>query len=191
GDQIARDILKLLPDRFEEEAGVFIDSIDRTFGGYIRGVLIQSVVYGIGTAIVMRIAGLDYIEVVSIFAGIMMVIPIFGGFLAIIPPFFIAVFGGSLLTIVFVLVALLILQQIVLNVVAPKVMSENVGIHPLLVFLAILLGLKVAGVWGAIFGVPVVGVVNAMAQFFISRGQATKAPIPAAATPRLKTGSHK
>ncbi|MDP2661151.1 MAG: AI-2E family transporter [Dehalococcoidia bacterium] len=191
GERIARDIVKLLPARFKEEAGVFIDSIDRTFGGYIRGVLIQAVVYGIGTAIVMRIAGLGFIEVVSIFAGAMMVIPIFGGLLAIIPPFFIAVFGGSLLTIVFVLVALLILQQVVLNVVAPKVMSENVGIHPLLVFLAILLGLKVAGVWGAIFGVPVAGVVNGMAQFFINRGQATKAPIPAAVTPPLKTGRHK
>ncbi len=185
GERIAQDILRLLPARYREESRFFMDSIDRTFGGYIRGVLIQAAVYGIGTAVVMRIGGLGFIEVVSIFAAAMMVIPVLGGFLAIIPPFFIALLTGSLGTTVFVLVALLVLQQIVLNVVAPRVMSENVGIHPLLVFLAILLGLKVAGVWGAIFGVPVVGVVSSMANYFINRtqgepllGSGSEAPVP-------------
>ncbi|HLB11364.1 MAG TPA: AI-2E family transporter, partial [Dehalococcoidia bacterium] len=70
--------------------------------------------------------------------------------------------------------ALLVLQQIVLNVVAPRVMSQNVGIHPLVVFLAFLLGFKLAGLWGAIFGVPVAGVVNAMVQYFIDRTQAAR-----------------
>lgn len=179
GERIAQDVLRLLPLRYQEEARFFIDSIDRTFGGYVRGVLIQAAIYGAGTAIVMWILGLGFVEVVSIFAGAMMVIPVFGGFLAIMPPFFIALFSGSLVKIIFVLVALLALQQIVLNVVAPKVMSENVGIHPLLVFLAILLGLKAAGIWGAIFGVPVAGVVNAMAHYFIHRSQVAKSLITA------------
>lgn len=174
GERISQDLIRLLPDRFREEARFFVDSIDRTFGGYIRGVLIQAAVYGIGTALVMWIAGLGFVEVVSVFAGIMMVIPFLGGFLAIIPPFFIALFTSSVGTTIFILVALLVLQQIVLNVVTPRVMSENVGIHPLLVFLAILLGLKVAGIWGAIFGIPVGGVLNAMAHYFLSRAQGAK-----------------
>lgn len=177
GERLARDLLRLLPPRYQEEGRFFMESIDRTFGGFIRGVLIQAAVYGTGTALVMWIAGLGFVEVVSVFAGAMMVIPFLGGFLAIIPPFFIALFTGSVGTIVFVLVSLLVLQQIVLNVVAPRVMSENVGIHPLVVFLAVLLGFKVAGIWGTIFGVPVAGVVNAMAQYFINRTQAAR-PLP-------------
>ncbi len=180
GERIAENILKLLPLRFQEEARFLTDSIDRTFGGYIRGVLIQAAVYAIGTAVVMQIARLEYVEVISIFAGIAMIIPFLGGLLAIVPVFLLALFSGSLFNVVFVIVALLVLQQVVLNVIAPKVMSENVGIHPLVVFLAILLGLKVAGVWGAIFGVPVAGVVNAMAQYFINRSQAAKLQLPAA-----------
>ena len=181
GERIALDTLKLLPRRYQDEARFFMDSIDRTFGGYIRGVLIQAAVYAVGTAIVMRIAGLGFIEVISVFAGAMMIIPFLGGFFAIVPPLFLALFSGSLFNIIFVLVALLALQQIVLNVVAPKVMSENVGIHPLLVFLAIFVGLKVAGLWGAIFGVPIAGVVNAMVQYMINRSQASN-QIPTAAT---------
>ena len=189
GERIAHDILKLLPLRYQEEARFFMESIDRTFGGYIRGVLIQAAVYGIGTAIIMRIAGLGFIEVVSIFAGAMMVLPVLGGFLAIIPPFLIALFSGSLFNVIFVLVALLVLQQVVLNIIAPKVMSENVGIHPLLVFLAILLGLKVAGAWGAIFGVPVAGVLSAMAQYFVSRRQSAKPLLTAGEAPPVPTGA--
>lgn len=190
GDRISRDLLRLLPQRYQEEAHVFMRSIDTTFGGYIRGVLTQAVIYAAGTALVMAITGLGFIGVVSTFAGAMMVIPFLGGFLAIIPVFVLAVLSGSVFNVLFVLAGLLALQQVVLNVVAPKVMSDNVGIHPLLVFLAILLGLKLAGIWGAIFGVPVAGVVNAMALYFINRNQAVDPFVTAGAgAPPVPTGS--
>jgi hypothetical protein len=45
-------------------------------------------------------------------------------------------------------------------------MSRTVGLHPLLVFFAVLGGAKIAGVWGAVFGIPIVGVASAMASFY-------------------------
>ena len=54
-----------------------------------------------------------------------------------------------------------ILQQVVTSVIAPKIMSQTVGMHPLLVLFATLIGIKVGGFWGALFGVPVVGVIYA------------------------------
>ena len=54
----------------------------------------------------------------------------------------------------------------IVNVVNPRVMSSAVGVHPLLVFVGILAGAKLAGVWGAVFGVPVVAVIAAMATFY-------------------------
>ena len=53
----------------------------------------------------------------------------------------------------------------------PRVMSEAVGLHPLLVFAALLVSIKVAGFWGAFFGIPVAGVLWAMAVFFFERWQ--------------------
>jgi hypothetical protein len=55
---------------------------------------------------------------------------------------------------------------VVVNVVGPRVMSSAVGVHPLLVFVGILAGAKLAGVWGAVFGVPAVAVIAAMAVFY-------------------------
>ena len=66
----------------------------------------------------------------------------------------------------FLFLALLALQQVIFNVLAPRILSRQVGIHPLLVFFAVLTGARVAGVWGAIFGVPIVAVLVTMISFY-------------------------
>lgn len=163
GERFSRLFIAILPTSWEDEARYLLTAIDKTFGGFMRGLLIQTAVYAIGTGIVMALAGLPFVLVVSLFAGAMMVIPFFGSVVAMIPPIILAALTGDLLLVVLVFVGLLLLQQLVLNVITPKVMSGTVGMHPLLIFLAVLLGTKEAGIWGAIFGVPIVGVIYAMA----------------------------
>jgi len=162
GDRIADEALAVLPGSYQTGVSYLLESIDRTFGGFLRGQLLQAIIYGLGTALVMYFAGLGYVLLASLFAGIVMFIPFFGPFLGLVPPLLVAFFYLPIGGVVLVLAALLILQQVVLNILAPKIMSESVGIHPLLVFFAILGGAKMAGLAGAIFGVPVVGVLNAM-----------------------------
>jgi predicted PurR-regulated permease PerM len=169
GDSLSRQVVRLVPQAYRNEVHYLFESIDRSFGGFLRGQVIQAVIYSFGTALIMLVAGLNYVVLVMTFAGILMIIPFFGPFLALAPPLLIAVFQGSASQVIGVLIALLVLQQIVLNILAPKLMSHALGMHPLLVFMAILVGGKMAGLAGAIFGVPVVGVINAMAIYFIRR----------------------
>ncbi len=168
GPHIAGQLLSLVPAQYQEEAAFFTTSVTRTFGGFIRGQLIQAIICGVGTALVMWPAGLGYVAAVSAFSGLAMIIPFVGPFLALVPPVALAAVQspGALL---WVFLALFVLQQIVTNVIAPKIMSERVGMHPLLVFLAMLIGVKVAGFWGALFGVPIVGVLYAMAVYLYRR----------------------
>jgi predicted PurR-regulated permease PerM len=160
GPRIERQLLDIVPGRYQHEAAFFSASITKTFGGFIRGQLLQSLIYGAGTAVVMWLAGLQFVAAVSSFSGLAMIIPFIGPLIAIVPPIIIAAAQspGSLAG---VLISLIILQQLVTNVIAPKIMSESVGIHPLLVLFAMLVGVKVAGFWGALFGVPVVAVIYA------------------------------
>jgi hypothetical protein len=69
-----------------------------------------------------------------------------------------------------------VIQAVVLNVVAPRVMSSTIGVHPLLVFVGLLGGGKIAGIWGALFGVPVVAVIAAMASFYRATLEQRRAP---------------
>lgn len=174
GGRIIGALLDVVPDRWQDESRFLLNSIDHRFGGFLRGQLVQAVVYGGGTAIVMAIAGLQYTEVASLLAGIAMFIPFFGPILGIIPPTVIALLSVPFPTFILVLLALLVLQQLVLNVLAPKVMADAVGMHPILVFVALLLGIKVAGPLGAVFGVPVLAVINSMAVLFYSRSKSVQ-----------------
>jgi len=64
-----------------------------------------------------------------------------------------------------VLVLTLVLQQIVLNIIGPRLMSNAIGIHPIFVFLALLLGSRIAGFWGVFLAVPVAGVINTFVRY--------------------------
>lgn len=169
GDVIETAVLSFVPDSRRGEVDFFIDSVNRSFGGFLRGTLIQAVVYALGTALVMLVAGLDFVLVASLFAGVVMIIPIFGPFLAIVPPVAIALVSAPVQTVLIVVGGLLILQQITFNVLAPKVMSDSLGMHPLMIFAALLVGARVAGFAGAIFGVPIAAVLWAMFRQAVDR----------------------
>ena len=175
GGRLLRQVVGAVPPHLRSEVQFLLESIERTFGGFIRGQLIQCGIYALGTAIIMYGGGLDYVLVSSLFAGAILVIPFIGPFLAMVPPLVIAALLGSLAKFIVVAVALLVLQQLVINVIAPKLLSETVGLPPLLVILAILLGAKLAGVVGAIFGVPVAAVIYAMLLFLYRRSSLAEA----------------
>ncbi|HET7768919.1 MAG TPA: AI-2E family transporter [Chloroflexota bacterium] len=168
GDKIARLFVALMPVRYREGIANALEQIDRTFGGFVRGQLVQAVVYATGTWVVMQIAGLPYSLVLSIFAGVAMAIPFIGPYLAMGPIIILAVILAPG-TVWWVFILLFILQFIVVNVLAPRIMSQSVGIHPLLVFAAVLIGAQVAGGWGAIFGVPVAAMVFLLLRVFYQR----------------------
>ena len=80
----------MAPSRFRHDIDSGLHQIDRTFGGYVRSLLIQAVVYGVGNAVVMAIAGLPFILVISTFGGIAMMLPVIGPILALAPPILLA-----------------------------------------------------------------------------------------------------
>jgi predicted PurR-regulated permease PerM len=177
GDRFLGELIASIPEQYREDSQRFVISIDRSFGGFLRGTAIQAAILGLGTAAIMGIAGLPYILLASIFAALVMVIPFVGPLLALVLPALIALFSNVATSdLLVLLVALVILQLLVMNIVAPKVMSQNIGIHPLLVFLALLVGIKEAGVAGAIFGVPVAAVIYASAQILLHRWQLIQRP---------------
>jgi predicted PurR-regulated permease PerM len=161
GDRLAAGILRMLPPRWEDEIRLAALSIEKSFGGYIRGQIVFAIIYAIFNAIVMMIFGLDYVVIASIVAGLCMLIPLIGNFLAYVPAVLVCVVSPDKVSNwLWLLIALLIAQSIMMNVVGPRVMSSAIGLHPIYVVAALLVGGQVAGVWGALFGIPVAGAAN-------------------------------
>jgi predicted PurR-regulated permease PerM len=165
GPRIIHGAVGVVPPTIREDLIFFVDSVNRAFAGFLRGQLVQALLYSLGTAAIMWVAGLDLILLTAVVNTGLMMIPFVGPPLALILPFSIAIFEAPTSALV-VMILVTALQAVVVNVVGPRVMSSAVGVHPLLVFVGILAGAKLAGVWGAVFGVPAVAVIAAMAVFY-------------------------
>ena len=87
GDRLSAGMLRLLPPRWEDELRLAALSIERSFGGFIRGQIVFALIYAIFNAVVMVMPPfqLDYVVIASIVAGLCMLIPLMGNFLAYVP----------------------------------------------------------------------------------------------------------
>jgi predicted PurR-regulated permease PerM len=169
GRELAEELEALLPHHYRDNVRVFVASINQNFGGFVRGQLVQSLLAGLATLIVMLVLRLDFALLAAVLAAVLMLIPLLGVILSLIPPVLIAFFVGSLPSAAIAFVLLFLFQQILLNVLMPKIMAQSVGLHPLLVFAALLVGVRVGGLWGAFFGIPIAGVLYAMLIFVNKR----------------------
>ena len=165
GARLADTIILALPLRAQDDTRYLVANIHRAFAGFLRGQVIQSLAGGLGTGIIMSILHVDYALLASVLAGIILLIPFVGPFVAVGLPLSIALLTRPEAAI-YLFVALLTLQQVIFNVLAPRILSQQVGLHPLMVFFAVLTGARLAGVWGAIFGVPIVAVLSTMISFY-------------------------
>ena len=165
GHRMSGGLLRTMPPVLREDAAFFFASVNQAFAGFLRGQLLQALIYALGVAIIMWVFDIDLVALVAVANTLLMMIPFFGPIFAMVLPLTIAFFEqpGSFWAVFLLVMAL---QQIVLNVVAPRVMSSAIGLHPLLVFVGLLCGAKVAGIWGALFGVPIVAVITAMVSFY-------------------------
>ena len=177
-----------LPDGRRAEAELLRESADRSFGGFIRGSLLLGTIYGVATFVILAIFGVPFAVVLAIVSGLTMIIPFFGPIIAMIPVFAVTALAATD-ALVWVFVLTLVLQQIVLNVISPRVMSHNIGIHPIFVFLALLLGARLAGFWGVVLAMPLAGIINTFARYLwaalTSNGDDGGASEPAADTTTL------
>jgi predicted PurR-regulated permease PerM len=166
--RISTRILEILPRTWRADTVRFFTIVNHTFGGFLRAQLIQGFIYGLATAVVMTALGLNYVALASVIASIIVLVPIIGSVLGVIPPLLIAIIDKPD-SILFMLIALAVVQQVLFNMIMPRLMGRIVGLHPLLVFAAILVGATVAGGWGILFGIPIAGVVASVLQFIYGR----------------------
>ena len=167
-DRILSFLFRLVPPAYAEQASLLETSVASSFGGFLRGQAAMGVVFG-GVAAVTSVAlGLDYMPLTSAASGVLMAIPFFGPFVAWLPPVLVAIFTkpDAVLPALF---AMGVGWFIVMNVVQPRLMEQAVGIHPIVVLGSVLIGAKIAGISGAIFGIPIAAVISAFFFHYLGR----------------------
>lgn len=134
---------------------------DKTVGGFIIGKLIDSVIIGLLTFVVMSIIQMPFTPLISVIIGITNIIPFFGPFIGAIPSAFIIFIAEPSMTLWFVLM-ILIIQQLDGNIIGPKILGESTGMSSLAVLISITVAGGLFGMAGMILGVPAGAVICAL-----------------------------
>jgi predicted PurR-regulated permease PerM len=175
---------RLVPRAYKDEARLLETSVARSFGGFLRGQAILGIVYAIVAVAASAIFGLDYLAGTAAAAGILMAIPFFGPFVAWAPPVLVALVTKSDATLGTVIV-MAAGWVVVMNALQPRLMGQALRIHPIVVLGSVLVGGKIAGISGAIFGIPVAAVISAFFFHWIGR-TVESGPVATRAAHRLE-----
>lgn len=126
-------------------------------GGWFKGQLFLALTIGILTYLGLSLLGVKYALVLAIIAGVFEIIPFVGPILAAIPALILAFFQAPVLAL-WVLVLYVLIQELENHILVPKVMERVVGLNPVIVIIAILIGGKLGGILGVMIAVPLAAI---------------------------------
>ena len=154
-------VISLLPKKLKQPVAETIDEIDDKVGSYIQGQMLVSLCIGVMLFIGYNIIGLHYAFSLATIAAFLSIVPYLGPVIAITPAMLVAA-STSWVMVVKMLVVWGIVQFLEGNIVSPNIMGRSMNMHPLTVIFVILIGVNIAGVVGAILGIPVYSILKVL-----------------------------
>lgn len=169
GDELWDSLMSWLPDTIRPSVS---ETIRRSFQSYFIGQLILAIFMGISLTLIFLFLQVPYGLLFGVTIGVMALVP-FGGTIGIISVTLLVMLQDFWLGLR-VLGFSLLVQQVLENVIAPRVIGSFTGLNPVWVFLAILTGARVAGLLGVLVAVPLAVVAKAFLMSVRSRLDLTK-----------------
>ncbi len=145
----------LLSEKVNKRISQFIQDADQVFSGYIRGQLTDAAVMMILISLTLSVVGVKFGIIIGILAGIGNLIPYLGPFVAYIGTGIVCLINGQYRELLIAVIALFIIQTIDGNIIAPKLLSQSIEIHPVLVIISLIFGNAIGGLLGMLLAVPI------------------------------------
>jgi predicted PurR-regulated permease PerM len=139
------------------------EKISTKVSAWLSGQLILAGTIGVSAAIGLYLLGVPYFYVLALVAGLGEMIPVVGPILSSIPAIIVG-FSVTPQTGLFVLLFFLIQQQFENHLLVPKVMERQVGVSPVVVLVALLVGGSLLGIMGALLAVPSAAILQVVVQ---------------------------
>jgi len=163
-------IRTLIPEPHEDFAMNLVTKIQHRMGRWVLGQLFISLMIFLFTFLGLTLLNVRYALFLALLAGLLEIIPFIGPFVSAVPAVFFGFIQSPPLAIA-VIVLYIVVQKTENYVLLPKVMEKTVGISPLVVLLALLVGLKLGGILGLLIAVPLAGAINVVIQEFTQRSK--------------------
>lgn len=176
--QILAFLKKIVAVTFKERTYKNIDkyfnNTNEIFFKFIASQFLDAVIVGIMVTIAMSIIGIKYAPLLGFFIGLFNMIPYVGAIIAVAISAIITLITGGIGQTIWMLIIVIILQQIDANIINPKIVGKSLKISPLLVIFAITVGGAYFGMLGMFLAVPVMAVLKIFVEDYINYKLVTK-----------------
>jgi predicted PurR-regulated permease PerM len=147
---------RFIPPSTQNKVSEIANEIASRVGGWLRGQIILALIISCIVWPVMLILDVDYAGVIAVVGGLGELIPMVGPVAAFFPAIIIALtMGYPIWKIVTIILFFIVLTQVENYFIAQKVMSKSVGLSPISIIIAVLIGASLLGIFGAILAIPV------------------------------------
>jgi predicted PurR-regulated permease PerM len=160
---IRKSLIRAVPNRYFELVLILLRKVDETVGRFLRAMVFEVIIVSIMVSLALSIVGVRNSVLIGVTAGVANIIPYFGPFLGAALALMTALIDGSpFITLVWVGLAMYIVQMIDNYIIYPVVVGKTIRMHPLLVLLTVLAGGWFGGILWMLISVPVVYIVYSL-----------------------------
>lgn len=164
GGQVVRGLVRLFPKVAEPRMWSVVRGTYSGVSAFVGGMIIIALMGGTSLAIVAALLGLPYALPLGLWMMMLEIIPMIGATIGAIPAVIVAFVAGGTVEGIVMIGFVVAYQQVENIIIQPRVQGRQAELSPLVVFLAVLIGSSLLGVLGALFAVPVAGVIQIIAQ---------------------------
>ncbi|WP_214872840.1 AI-2E family transporter [Exiguobacterium sp. s140] len=163
GKRLPDAIVKLIPSSYEKETRHILHDMHETVRSYVNAQLLVAFFVGITSLIGLWIVGVDYAILLALFMMVTNIIPYVGPFLGAAPAVVVA-FIQDPIKVLWVIVVIIVVQQIESNVISPLIQGKSLKVHPLTIIIVLLVAGNLAGIIGMLIAVPFYAVAKTVVQ---------------------------
>lgn len=150
--------ISIFPNKYSEYISERMQMVKTKIGHWIRGQFLVSLISGLATFVGLALMGIEYSVILSVIAGVMMVIPVFGrvfAWLIALP----IVLSQSPILALYMTIFYLAISQVENNIMVPLLMNKAVGLSPILIIFALLVGGQFLGLLGLVLAIPMATII--------------------------------
>lgn len=164
---LKRFIVAVFKTKTAEQIIKYFENSNEYFFKFLSSQVLDGIVVGVLTSIAMSILGVKYAVLLGFFIGLFNLIPYFGAIFAVAISAVITLVTGGIAQAIWMLIIVIILQQIDANIINPKIVGGSLKLSPLLVIFAVAVGGAYFGVLGMFLGPPVAAIIKLIVSDFI------------------------
>jgi predicted PurR-regulated permease PerM len=181
GYRIKESIIRAFPTRHYVSLTLLATDADLSLQAFFRGQIVLGLLFGAFMFCVYAALGIQYALLLGVILGVWEIVPVIGPTIGFIPTIIsVALDGMGLVPInrwgqvLLVVVIFNVFQWLKDNFVAPRYIGNVIGLHPVMIFIAIMIGARLDGMAGVICSLPVACVINVLINHVMLRARAAK-----------------